>query len=126
MKRDWETVREILTKIEAMDSSKNYLSLRDFDTDTSEEKYRISGHMKLLMDKGLVEGTINSRVGIPVNDFSARALTWEGHEFLDTIRSDTVWNKTKETFADKGLDMTFETIKAVAAAAMTSMLGLSV
>ncbi|MCX9103452.1 MULTISPECIES: DUF2513 domain-containing protein [Aeromonas] len=126
MKRDWETVREMLTKIEAMDSSTGYLSLRDFGADTLEEKYRISGHMKLMMDKGLVEGTINSRLGVQANDFSARALTWEGHEFLDAIRSDTVWNRTKETFADKGLDMTFETIKAVAAAAMTSMLGLSV
>ncbi len=60
----------------------------------------------------------------PIN-FTATRLTWTGHEFLDATRSDTVWNKTKETFTTKGLDMTFETIKAVAAAAMTSMLGLS-
>ncbi|MGE6184604.1 DUF2513 domain-containing protein [Aeromonas media] len=124
MRRDWEVVRKMLTKIEAMDSSTGYLSLRDFGADSLEEKYRISGHMKLMMDKGLVEGTINSRLGVQANDFSARALTWEGHEFLDAIRSDSVWTRTKEAFADKGIEMTFELVKSVAIGVTAKMLGL--
>ena len=35
----------------------------------------LSGHMKVV---------INS-------------ITWNGHQFLDNVRSNTVWNKTKET-----------------------------
>ncbi|MEI4996781.1 hypothetical protein U1495_20675, partial [Aeromonas caviae] len=43
-------------------------------------------------------------------------------EFLDAICSDTVWSKTKETFATKGLDMTFDLIKTVAGSVATSLL----
>ena len=25
------------------------------------------------------------------------SITWNGHQFLDNVRSNTVWNKTKET-----------------------------
>ena len=37
-----------------------------------------------------------------------------GHEFLDAIRSDNVWAKTKETFTEQGISMTSELVKAVA------------
>ena len=125
MKRDWDTVRDVLTKLEGLPNTDHYLSLGKFELTDANAAYAISYHMELLIEAGLVEGKM-SRVlgGGPIN-FTATRLTWTGHEFLDAIRSDTVWNKTKETFTTKGLDMTFETIKAVAAAAMTSMLGLS-
>ncbi|MFM4928558.1 DUF2513 domain-containing protein [Aeromonas veronii] len=78
--------------------------------------------MELLIEAGLVEGKM-SRVlgGGPIN-FTATRLTWAGHEFLDAIRSDTVWNKTKETFTTKGLDMTFDLIKTVAGGVATALL----
>lgn len=127
MKRDWDVVREILTKVESMDLYNQELSLKSFETKTAKELFIISGHMKLLIERELVNGVMYSQLNIRlyIDDFSVKGLTWAGHEFLDSIRNDTVWNKTKETFTTKGLDMTFETIKAVAAAAMTSMLGLS-
>lgn len=127
MKRDWDIIRTILTKIEQdVSFHKKFLSLSDFNKDTLDEQYVITEHMRLLIDAQLVRGEIDHRMAVNVvNSFTARGLTFAGHEFLDAIRSDTVWNKTKETFTTKGLDMTFETIKAVAAAAMTSMLGLS-
>ncbi|QNF14450.1 DUF2513 domain-containing protein [Aeromonas jandaei] len=127
MKRDWDVVRSILTKIEdEVSFQKKRLELSDFHKETFDEQYVISEHMRLLIeDAGVVRGVMNPRLGQKVVDFIATGLTFSGHEFLDSIRNDTVWNKTKETFETKGLDMTFETIKAVAAAAMTSMLGLS-
>ncbi|MGU5840229.1 DUF2513 domain-containing protein, partial [Aeromonas caviae] len=54
--------------------------------------------------------------------FNLIGITWTGHEFLDAICSDTVWSKTKETFATKGLDMTFDLIKTVAGSVATSLL----
>ncbi len=125
MKRDWDLIREMLTKVESMSCYDNNLSIAAFKIDSYEERYLASEHMKLLIDKGFVYGAMHPIAGREPKGFSVNGLTWEGHEFLDSIRSDTVWNKTKETFATKGLEMTFETIKAVAAAAMTSMLGLS-
>jgi hypothetical protein len=126
MKRNWDTIRLILTKVEDKHDSSYALLLKHFEPFDNLDQFEISYHVRLLLEIGLVEGRIDGPVGggKPAT-FAILRLTWAGHEFLDSIRSDTVWNKTKETFTTKGLDMTFETIKAVAAAAMTSMLGLS-
>lgn len=124
MKRDWDVVREILTKVESMDLHNQELSLKSFETQTAQELFIISGHMKLLIERELVNGVMYSQLNIRlyIDDFSVKGLTWAGHEFLDSIRSDTVWNKTKETFSSKGLDMTFDLIKTVAAGVTTSLL----
>lgn len=125
MKRNWDTIRLILTKVEGKHDSSYALLLQHFEPFDNLDQFEISYHVRLLLEIGLVEGRIDGPVGggKPAT-FAILRLTWAGHEFLDSIRSDTVWNKTKETFTTKGLDMTFETIKAVAAAAMTSMLCL--
>ncbi|MFM4928560.1 DUF2513 domain-containing protein [Aeromonas veronii] len=133
MKRDWDTVRLILTKLEELPDSLSTLELLDFyddergnpDGDFYDLDNRISYHMALLIEDGLVVGTMDGHVSINARNFKAVRLTSAGHDFLDTIRNDTVWNKTKETFVSKGFDMSYETIKQVAIATLTSMLGLS-
>ncbi|HHQ4804944.1 TPA: DUF2513 domain-containing protein [Aeromonas veronii] len=126
MKRDWDSVRFLLTSLEALPNTDHYLSLSDFEFTDEDAAYSTSYHIELLIEARLVEGEMRYTMDGGPKNFLALRLTWAGHEFLDAIRNDTVWSKTKDTFAAKGLDMTFETIKAVAAASMTSMLGLSV
>jgi len=43
----------------------------------------------------------------------ASRLTNTGHEWLDTIRNETVWRKVQDTFKSKGLEMTFDLVIAV-------------
>ncbi len=57
-------------------------------------------------------------------DFFLRSLTWNGHEFLDAVRDEKIWNKTKNIFIEKGSTMTFELLKAVAISYTKSALGL--
>lgn len=111
MKRNWDTIREVLTRLEDLPDTDATLQLSDFP---SERAYEYSYHVELLIDAGLVEGQMSRTLGRGPTDFFARRLTWPGHEFLDSIRSDTVWNKTKKTFASKGIDMTFDLVKSVA------------
>ncbi|MNV92171.1 hypothetical protein D3C71_1867370 [compost metagenome] len=100
--------------------------LKDFGDVDAQQKHEISYHVRLLMEIGLIEGKIQSLIGGGgPSDFAIIRLTWSGHEFLDSIRNDTVWNKTKEAFASKGLDMTFDSIKTVASWCLTSMLDLA-
>ncbi|QJT21843.1 DUF2513 domain-containing protein [Aeromonas media] len=124
MKRDWEIIRAILTKIEDdVSFQKKFLDLSDFNKNTLDERYAIAEHMRLLIDAQLVRGEMSQRLGVNVvSGFTAKGLTFSGHEFLDVIRNDTVWNKTKETFKTKGLDMTFDLIKTVAGGVATSLL----
>lgn len=111
MKRDWDTIREILIKFEELDPETGSLQLGHFPSDRA---YEYSYHIELLLEAGLIHGQMSKTLGHHAQNFLAHRLTWAGHEFLDAIRSDTVWNKTKTSFGKSGLSMTFDLIKGVA------------
>ena len=109
MKRNWDTIREILLRAEELQPDTD-LTLADFDED---RKHEIIYHIRLLDEAGLVEVDITDMLSCgPIIDLNR--LTWSGHEFLDAIRSETVWSKIKAMITDKGGAMTFDIIKSVA------------
>lgn len=73
-----------------------------------------------MQSAGLIEAIDYSSL----NELSlvARSLTWQGHEFLDKIRNDTVWNSLKTTVKSKSLDLSLDTIKQVAQTIISQML----
>ena len=111
MERNWDTIREILLKLEKMEPGKGCIRLSDFP---SEKDYEYSYHVELLMEADLIYGEMSKTLGTHASDFLAMRLTWEGHEFLDAVRSETVWNKAKDSFVKGGVSMTFDLVKSVA------------
>ena len=107
MKRDWDTIRKILTKLEESASS-DTLRLSNFPPEKAEE---ISYHIELL-----------PTLGKGPTSFYITRLTWNGHEFLDAINNDTIWEKTKKSFSKNGISMTFELVKTVATETAASVL----
>jgi Hypothetical protein (DUF2513) len=73
----------------------------------------VAYHMKIMAERGLIDGKPLSSAGT-AHDFIAHSLTWEGQEFLDTIKNDTAWKKVKSYARDRGADLTFDTIKTLA------------
>lgn len=119
MKRNWDTIRELLTKVEECTLPTQMIRLSSFPSERAAE---VSYHMALLIEAGLVKGNIIQEMGPAARDFMAQRLTWEGHEFLDGIRSDTVWQKTKKTFTEHGISMTFDLVKTVAKEAAVALM----
>ena len=111
MKRDWDLVRDILLRTESLAPIES-LTLRDFDED---KKYLVAYHVKMLTDSGILHSIVSNNIGDQPTQFHVRELTWEGHEFLDSIRVERTWKKVKDFVKDKGGVMTFDVIKAVAA-----------
>jgi hypothetical protein len=111
MQRNWDKIREILITLEDMPAEKGSISLSDFPKD---EEYEYSYNTELLIEAGLIYGEMEKTIGTHASDFLAARLTWEGHEFLDAIHSDNVWEKTKTSFVKGGLSMTFDLVKTVA------------
>lgn len=109
MKRNWDTIRELLIKIEECTLPTENVRLDQFPEERAAE---ISYHVRLLIDAGLINGRISETLGSEVKDFFASSLTWHGYELLDTIRSNQVWEKTKSTFLEKGIEMTFDLVKS--------------
>lgn len=117
MKRDWDLIRKILFKLEEKADAKSLLQdneIKGFDSET------VSYHFKLLHSAGLIEGVDFSSMN--ELSYAAQSLTWAGHEFLDKIRSDTIWNNVKTLVKTKSLDLSFDVIKSAASALISSML----
>jgi hypothetical protein len=51
-------------------------------------------------------------------------LTWQGHEFLDAARSDTIWAKAKKAISDKGISVAISTLQTLLASLAKQELGL--
>ncbi len=121
MVRNWDTVRAILLKLEAAATVHTVLMFDQVDGIDAQE---VGYHMLLLKDAGLIDANIlqSSSGDGAIATAPARGLTWEGHEFLDKIRDPSMWGKIKATVKDKGLSLTFDAIKAVAAALIKTVL----
>lgn len=117
MKRDMELIRKILFKIEADYVSTALINLTIDGYDFNDITYQC----KLLYDAGLIDQYTARYCDDTIYVFTVGALTWEGHDFLDKIRQDTIWNKTKETITKKGVPMIIDVIKDVATGIISSM-----
>lgn len=82
MKRDNDYIRELLFRYEESSDWMHFIPDTDDGEGDSREKY----HVYLMMDDGLL-----TRLGA-----DTMRMTSRGHDFLDAIRSDTIWNKTKD------------------------------
>jgi DNA-binding transcriptional ArsR family regulator len=96
MNRDMDLVRNLLLEIEASEKPVLYIGdLLSADRVDGANQPTIELHLKLLIEAGLIDA--NQKQGIStVGRWYVRRLTWDGHEFLDTIRDPEIWRKTKE------------------------------
>ena len=81
---------------------------------------QISYNSRLLYEAGLISTYKSQNADNHLYTFAVGHLTWEGHDFLDKIREDTIWNKTKSIIRDKVLPMTLDIIKEVASAIVSA------
>jgi len=107
MKRDWDIVRKILMALENIQDTTSVMepgAVSGYDNEI------VSYHMKLLMEAGFIEGNCRDfTINAPLHCWATR-LTWKGHEFLDRIRSDTVWNRVKGLARERGLSLSLDVI----------------
>jgi hypothetical protein len=115
MKRDMDLVRQILMVCETAPGGYAPDDLR-VEGYTDEQ---IGYHVMLMVQAGLMEGGDRPGQNPTSPTWRANNLTWEGHEFLDSVRNDTTWNKAKSALGAVG-GMTFGVLKAVLAGYLTS------
>lgn len=118
MQRDMDLCRLILFKIEKEYKSTALfnLSIDGYDMDL------VAYHCGLLADAGLVTSYEPVYASDHIYSFGVGALTWKGHEFLDMIREDTVWYKTKKNIKEHMLPFTLDVVKTVASDIITKIL----
>lgn len=119
MKREMDLVREILFAIEDAPPNKRLMGL----TIDGYDKQVVAAHCEMLYQKGLIKEYYGIKCdGLDgVINFYVIDLTWDGQDFLEMIRQDTVWNKTKDIMKNHGLPFLLDTIKQVASTVISSM-----
>lgn len=121
MKRDMDLVRKILLAGEAtteMEGRRRDLTVEGYDEAT------VAAHVEILKQAGFVDAHIQRVDGHGPLGANLYGLTWQGHEFLDRIRNESVWKETKRSILSRGLGFTTEVITAVATAVTKQHLGL--
>jgi len=120
MKRNMNLVRKILLAAEGG----GYQTVRSTSFEGYDESV-VAEHMQMLREAGLIEANIanyHESAG-PARGIVQR-LTWEGHEFLDATRSDTVWKRVTDQLTEKGLGIPLEVAVELAKVEMRRLLGL--
>lgn len=107
MKRDMDLVRQILFEIEKAPFDGGWVDVEVEGCPSEEVVY----HILLLAEAGLIAAEDVSTYGGP--DYRPTRLTWEGHEFLEASRNETIWNKAKALISEKGGGMAFAVLKEV-------------
>jgi hypothetical protein len=121
MKLDKDLVREILLAIEAYDEPEGLIELHIDDRSPEE----ISYHVRLLDEAGLL-AALNTG-GLDHFRWQPLRLTYQGHEFLDTVRDGEVWRLTKvgvEKAGGASLAMMLEIGKAFGKQVLKDRLGI--
>ena len=119
MKRELDLIREILLAIEAYEPS-SMIELQSISPkDFSGTELLNSHHIRLLIDEGLINAA-----GCPTMQrvYSVHGLTMKGHDFLDSIRDQTIWDATKKRINNIG-GWTMDIVLAVAKEEIKKRLG---
>ena len=115
MKRNMELIRAILLQVEANTAGKIDLDLPNYQAN------EIGLHVELMIERGLLEGTTLPSSDVPSHEilsYVIRKMTWDGYEFLEVARNDTLWEKAKSVCLEKtgglALEQLAECLKRVA------------
>lgn len=116
MKRNMDLVREILLEIEKQYVSTAIYNLKveGYDTET------IAYHCKILYEAGLISDYKAQYADSTIYSFGVGSLTWAGNDYLDKVRDNSIWKKTKDAITQKGLPLVFDTIKTISTAFITA------
>lgn len=119
MKRDLDLIRNILFAIEDSNSIDATLTLNSLANLYSDLEI-ILYHVFLLNDAGLIIGIIDETAPY----ISIARLTNDGHDYLDTIRDDSIWNQTKNALSNISGSASLEVVKVIASKLALTFLGI--
>ena len=121
MRKDYDLVRDILLKIEA--SSVTDRMDDHYFVDESTDRDAIAFHLDLLIDAGCIIAKSFARKNAHSSHIVER-MHDKGHEYLNTVRDNTVWKETKKSIGSVLSSMSIDIIKGVATDIALKLLGI--
>jgi len=115
MKRDLDLVRSIINQMGESESSRFRLSNIKHNVDESILHYHLE-----LMEQGNLIKMLSSSISIEV----IYSLTWDGHEFWENSKNETIWNDAKTKFKNTASGMSIAVLNGVLTELTKKMIGL--
>lgn len=125
MKLNMDDVRRVLLDIEENQQGQEPMFSADFEVLSSFNKIGSEQYLYTLQkikEAGLVNASFQSADN-QIYFYSVSSLTFDGHEFLDNIRSPKVWTETK-SIAGKVGSVSLDVIGQIASNVVMKMLAL--
>lgn len=94
MRRDMDLLRSLLLKLETITDKANSVFVFQYN-ELAIDGYtddQVAYHLDLAVEAGLIDQGGNGAM----NRFMFRRLTWDGHDFVDSVRDDDVWQKSRK------------------------------
>jgi hypothetical protein len=117
MKQDMELIREILLHVkERKDTTPKVVTIKGYD------EADVVRHVEmLLVEARLLKGKISLPTrGSSLPYIVIGDLSWEGHDFIDVLKNETVWNQMKAKFRDQLAELPLPLLKEAGMAMLKS------
>lgn len=121
MQRDMDLVRKLLQWIEAQEHGRNINWKIEIEGFTEEQ---IGYHAYLMYQAGLIDATDATTTELWSPRYLPERLTWAGHDFLESIKDDTLWAKAKKIVIQPAGGVAFSVLIDWAKAEAKARLGL--
>lgn len=122
MQRNMELIIKILKHLEA----RNEITVIETLHLDGEDDRVVAYHLRRMFEAGLLdaESVVSSTTPTRIIRVLPFGLSWAGHEFLESIKNQTVFNKLKSRLGDSLSSVPFELIKELAISLGKEQLGL--
>lgn len=123
MKLNQDCVRSVMLFIEDKNEFGSFLDLDNFLSAKELREYKPE-EIKYVLAKLSETNYLHDRiewVNNEIAEYSTGALTWEGHKFLDTIRDNKVWSKTKK-ITNKFASVSISMVENIASQVITNLI----
>lgn len=119
MKRDWNLIRHILFDVESLPAGETTYAIKidGFDQST------ITEHVRILVNQGLLAGKVYDTYS--GSSYLITGINWEGYDFLENARNDTIWKKVMSESKAKGTSMTMVVLNGLLTKAAQKYAGLN-
>ena len=124
-KLNYNLVRDILIEISQSDNLTGPTDdeIRQFADKNDVSINELAFTLDRLKEADLITGKVTYAGNEPYV-FLVGNLTWDGNQYLDSIKTSSVWTETKKKIKETGISTTFSVITAVATAIAKQKLGL--
>lgn len=99
-----DCIRDVLLHLEEVLNFENFYQVSSDDDEETVLGYPLEDVVYSLVklnEAGYIDAKIHKTLN-PSTLVFVSSITWSGHQFLDTIRPQTVWDKTKSSAAQIG------------------------